>query len=117
MAVTYNWIVTNMQTKPQDGHDDVVFNVVWRCIGQETVGDVTTNGLFNGSAVLDTSDLTSFTAFADLTKDQVVGWVKSTLDASGEMTSADVEADVAAQIAKKQSSQVSNKRPPWVTTD
>jgi hypothetical protein len=51
-----------------------------------------------GSQSLDTSDLSSFTAFADLTASDVQGWVEAALGAD-EVTA--MKASLDAQIAEK----------------
>tara|TARA_Y100000004_G_scaffold78853_1_gene88725 strand:- start:90 stop:284 length:195 start_codon:yes stop_codon:yes gene_type:complete len=47
--------------------------------------------------ILDTSDLSSFTAFADLTNDQITAWVQSAL---GENKVTELKTNVSNQIAK-----------------
>jgi len=83
MAVTHTWSVDPaLKTKSQDGHDDVVYSVVWRLKSEETVGEKTYRASSWAQISLDTSDLTNFTAFADLTEAEVVGWAKATVDAN-----------------------------------
>lgn len=71
---TFNWQVTQMDCYPQqDGLTDVVFTVHWTCSG--------TDGTYNGS-VYGTCGVTlnpdePYTAYADLTQDQVLGWIWS----------------------------------------
>jgi hypothetical protein len=68
---TFDWEISQLDCYPQaDGQTDVVFTVHWRCSG--------TDGAYNGS-VYSTCPVPaptdSFTPFADLTKDQVLGWI------------------------------------------
>lgn len=71
MTTKITWTVTAMDCFPHaDGQADVVFNVHWTCSG--------TDGTYNAS-VYSTCVVpapgTSFTPYADLTQDQVLGWV------------------------------------------
>lgn len=71
MATTFTWTVTNMDCYPQeDGHSDVVFNVHWTCSGVD--------GQYNGSVYSTCAVPLSqgtFTPYADLTQNQVLGWI------------------------------------------
>lgn len=71
MATTFTWTVTNMDCYPQeDGQTDVVFNVHWTCSGVD--------GQYNGSVYSTCAVPLSqgtFTPYADLTQNQVLGWI------------------------------------------
>jgi len=71
MATTFTWTVTNMDCYPQeDGHSDVVFNVHWTCSGVD--------GQYNGSVYSTCAVPLSqgtFTPYANLTQNQVLGWI------------------------------------------
>ena len=54
---------------------DVIRTLYWTC----TDNDEEHAGGTDGSVVLDTSDLSSFTAFADVTPDKAVEWAKASL--------------------------------------
>ena len=68
---TITWTVTAMDCYPQeDGNTDVVFTVHWTCSG--------TDGTYNGSVYSTCAVPTptgSFTPYADLTQEQVLGWI------------------------------------------
>ena len=71
MTTTTNWTVTAMDCYPQeDGNTDVVFTVHWTCAG--------TDGTYNAS-IYSTCSVpgpgTPFTPYADLTQEQVLGWI------------------------------------------
>ena len=74
MATATTWIVTAMDCYPEaEGRTDVVFIVHWTCAG--------TDGTYNAS-VYSTQAVTytagsPYTPYADLTQDQVLGWVWS----------------------------------------
>ena len=72
MTTTYNWVITALDCIPNtpEGADYVV-TVHWSCNG--------TDGTYNGS-VYSTCSLpvvqgSSFVPYADLTQEQVLGWI------------------------------------------
>lgn len=87
MAINYTWDVKTVDVKEIDSNADTVFNVHWRLTGTDdtnTVKDMSDNDVAAASTVygsigLDTSDLSSFTAFADLTASDVQGWVEAAM--------------------------------------
>ena len=86
MAISYAWDVKTVDTYPtKDSKSDVVYNVHWRLTAtDDTNNDAEGNSLtatVYGSQGLDTSDLSSFTEFADLTASDVQGWVEVALTA------------------------------------
>jgi len=103
MAIGYTWDVSTVDTYPTlDSNADVVYNVHWRLnaeddANQDADGNNWTASVY-GTQALDTSDLSDFTAFADLTSSDVQGWVEA---AMGEEAVADLKAGLDAQIAAK----------------
>ena len=79
MANTYNWVISALECYPQHkGHTDVVFTVHWR--RQATDGAGHTGDIYGSQAV--TLDAEApFTPYADLTFDQVVGWLEDAMGA------------------------------------
>ena len=124
MAVTHTWSVDpNLNTRTQDGLSEVVFSVVWRLNSEETV-DGTTYSIQSANQIslnTDNLDPATFTAFADLTEDQVVGWAKSTIDANaaeGEgVTCAEWEAGHDRNIAKQINPPTAVETAPWATAN
>jgi len=104
MATTFNWTVTAMDCYPQEGgNTDVVFNVHWTCSG--------TDGTYSGSvystcAVPGPGD--PFTPYADLTQQQVLGWIW----ANG-VDKAATEAAVEQQIADAKNPPITHPALPW----
>ena len=103
MAIGYTWDVSTVDTYPtKDSKSDVVYNVHWRLIAtDDTNKDSDGNNWIAesyGSQSLDTSDLSSFTAFASLDAAKVQGWVEAAMTAD-KVTFMKAELD--AQIAKK----------------
>jgi hypothetical protein len=124
MAVTHTWSVNDqLQTRTQDGLSEVVFSVVWRLSSEETVGtgdDAVTYSISSANQIsLNTDDLNpdTFTAFADLTESQVVGWAKATIDANaaeGEgVPCAEWEAGHDRNIAKQINPPTAVETAPW----
>ena len=103
MAISYTWDVSTVDTYPTlDGNADVVYNVHWRLNAEEDAnqdadGNNWTATVY-GTQSVDTSDLSSFTAFADLTSSDVQGWVEAALTAD---TVTAMKAGLDAEIAEK----------------
>ena len=105
MAINYTWDVSTVDVKEVEGNADTVFNVHWRLTGTDDTNtvedlegnDVAATASVYGSIGLDTSDLSSFTAFADLTNDQISGWVES---AMGESKVTEIKTNISNQIAE-----------------
>lgn len=103
---TFNWIVTNMNCYPQaDGQTDVVFVVHWTCAGTQ---DTYSASVYSTCAV--PAPTGTFTPYADLTQDQVLGWIW----ANG-VDQAATEAAVQTQIDNLINPPVVSPPLPWVT--
>ena len=104
MAISYTWDVSTVDTYPtKDSKSDVVHNVHWRLkatddTNKDSNGNNWTAEVY-GSQLVDTSDLSNFTAFADLTASDVQGWVEAALGAD-EVTAikAGLDGNIAAKI-------------------
>ena len=124
MAVTHTWSVNNqLQTRTQDGLSEVVFSVVWNLSSEETVDGKTYRISSANQISLNTDNLdpATYTAFADLTEAQVVGWAKDQIDANaatGEgVVCAEWEAGHDRNIAKQINPPTAVETAPWVTSD
>jgi len=122
MAVTHTWSVDrNLNTRTQDGHEKVVFSVFWRLSSEETIGtgdDAVTYSISSSNEIsLNTSDLSNFTEFDDLTENQVVDWAKAVIDANAAtgpgVTCAEWEAGHNRNIAKQQNPPTAVETAPW----
>jgi len=100
MAVTWN-VVALDATKTVGSLSDVVTTVHWTASDTETVGSgdsaVEHTGSSYGSVGLAEADSGSFTAYADITKENAVAWAKAALG-TDEVTS--IETSIAAQITE-----------------
>lgn len=89
-----------------EGEADVVFNVHWLLVAN----DGTYVGTVYGSCGLTLDPNAPFIPFADLTEEQVIGWVK---DALGAEQVAVLEANVAQQIEDQINPPVVTPPLPW----
>ena len=95
MTTQFFWAVNSMTAYPQaEGQTDVVFSIAWVLSA--------TDGTYNSAAYgsVDTTYVAGspFTAYADLTLDQVNGWVADALGPEGIVKAqADCNAAIAAQ--------------------
>jgi len=107
MTTTYTWLVEYMSCYPQaDGETDVVFIVGWRCNAQDVVitdKETTYKATQYGTVGVTYVAGEPYTPYADLTQDQVLGWV---------WTSGVDQAATEAALAKNLEDQVN---PPVVT--
>ena len=98
MAITYTWNCTTVDTYPtKSDQTDVIFNVHWRLNGVDDTEDENVGDSY-GVVSLDTEDLSTFTAFADITEADVIGWVEAAL---GEDQVTALKTSIDAQIAEK----------------
>lgn len=94
MANTYTWIVEWMSCYPQaEGETDVVFQVGWRC----NATDGTYNATQYGSVGVSYVAGDPYTPYADLTQDQVLGWVWAN-GVNQDETQAALDTDIANQV-------------------
>lgn len=80
---TFEWNCRTVDVYPTEGeYTDVVYNVHWRVTGVSDQLDPEGNAYTStsiGTQVLDTSTITDFIPFADLTNAEVVQWTKDTM--------------------------------------
>ena len=94
MAATMKWKVENLVYYPtKDGKSQVVYEVSWRCNGTEEKDGETYSSSAAGNNIITYDADASFTAFDDLTEDQVLGWIWET-----DVVKADIEATVQASV-------------------
>lgn len=102
------WGVVQMDCYPEkDNETDVVFTVHWNL----TAIDGEYTGYSYGSVGVTFEAGSPFTPYADLTQDQVIGWVKEAL---GEEQVASLEAGVLTQIETQKNPPVVAPPLPWV---
>ena len=93
MAVT--WTISTLE---RNSSDDGVIVAHWRASDSEDVGDDTHTGSSYGTCgFTPDSSADGYTAYADITEAQAIGWVK---DSIGEEGVTAIEDSIAAQIAE-----------------
>lgn len=107
MAITYDWIFNPLTVKPVEGSlTDVVIIVDWR----RTAVDGNYASSVYGQVSLGPPNPSNYTAFADLTKAQVQGWVVASLT----QTVVDqYDASLAQNIADQKNPPTIPLPPPW----
>lgn len=94
MTTQFTWQITALDTIVNDnGNHNVVYNVHWRCNG---VFADTTGSVYATCSV--PAPTGTFTPYADLTQDQVLGWIWAN-GVDKDATQAAVEQQIQEQIA------------------
>ena len=107
MATTYTWSINALDCYPEvGGNTDVVFTVHWTMTGEEAGF----SGSVYGTVGVTLDPDAPFTAYADLTEAQVIGWVQA---AMGAEQVAACEANVAGQINEQVAPSVVTPALPW----
>jgi hypothetical protein len=104
---TITWTIDSMSASTTDinGHPEVVLIAIWRCTGVQ--GEYSST-MFSICSFAEPSVGGSFTPYADLTQDQVVGWCW----ASG-VNKSEVEATIQADIDNQINPPVVTLPLPW----
>ena len=99
MAVTWNATLEGLKTV--GSLSDVVTTIHWTASDSETVGSgdsaVEHTGFSYGSVGLAEANSGSFTAYADITKDNAIAWAKAAIGADGVTK---IETSIAAKITE-----------------
>ena len=112
MAAT--WKIESLErTFELNEESNVVTQIHWNCNDSTTVGEDTYLGRVSGTQPLDTSDLSGFVAYGDVTEEVALGWL---MDSEEEGFQDVVEAKIAAQI-EEQSTPTSGSGIPWATVE
>ena len=97
MSATITWTVSAMDCYPTVGSEtDVVFTVHWTCAGTQTQDAKTYKANVYSTCGVPTPTGT-FTPYADLTQEQVLGWVYAS-GVDKDATEAAVQAQIDNQI-------------------
>lgn len=105
MTTTYTWTITGMEAYPQaDGQQDVVFNVNWQCNASE---DQNYQANSFGSVPVTYTAGSPYTPYAELTQEQVWGWINPSIDRPA------VEANLQAMIDAQKTPEVVTPPLPW----
>jgi hypothetical protein len=111
MTTEYNWVVSQMDTAPSlDGLTDVVVTVHWRRNATAVTGSSTYFADVYGAMGCGAPSETDFTAYPDLTFEQVCGW----LDAGNDVPALDANLD--GQIENQINPPIIVLPNPWLPT-
>jgi hypothetical protein len=109
MSITNTWVIEQMSCYPtSEGQTDVVFNVAWRVNATDDIYSATVYGTVGVTYVAGSP----YTPYADLTQDQVVGWVQTVMGAE---QVASIEAGLATQIDNQINPPIVTPALPWAT--
>ena len=76
MSATIVWNISVLNCYPQeDGKTDVVVTAHWQCNGTQIEGETTYSGSVYSTTSFTLNPDAPFTPYADLTQEQVLGWV------------------------------------------
>jgi hypothetical protein len=104
MSTSFYWAIANMDAYPQaEGQVDVVFQVNWKCQAQ----DEQYSAISVGSVPVTYVAGTPYTPYADLTQEQVLGWVNPQIDRT------EIEANLQALIDAQKNPTVVTPPLPW----
>ena len=110
----YTWTVDSLYTEDIGTESNYVVDVIFTVSGEEVVDGKTYSSALDGNPLkFDVIEQEDFIAYADLTNEIVVGWVKESLGAE---TVSSFEAAVGGSIDSKISPAVEPSNPalPWV---
>ena len=104
MSITYTWTIVGLPAYPQaEGQTDVVFQVNWQCLAS----DGTYSATSVGSVPVTYTAGSPYTPYADLTEEQVWGWIDPDLDKPA------IEANLQDLIDKQANPTVITPPLPW----
>lgn len=103
----FTWLVlsVDVSTEILVGHDDVITVVYWKCSGEQ---DGYTAYLERNSVI--PYDPATYVPYADLTEDQVLGWVLADGD-----TQANTEAEIQQMLDAQITPTVVSPALPWIS--
>ena len=104
MATTYKWVISTLDTAPsEDGLTDVVKTIHYRYQGQDEQYFAEVYGTMGCATPSDTD----FTAYEDLTYEQVCAWLVAGLDKEA------MDLNLATQIENQKNPPIVNLPLPW----
>lgn len=110
MAISYKWVISQLDCIPQDGsYTDVVVVCHWRRQATEIVDGKDYFTECYGAQSFSSQDIQDFTPYDQLTFDQVCGWLESSLDVAA------MDASLDQQIQNLINPPIVSPPLPWVT--
>lgn len=115
MALTYTWTLSSLRKTDAQGLEGIVVGTQWVCTG---IDDDGYSGSFVGATPfnLDEVDPENFTPYEELTKDQVLGWIESTVMATSKNH---IDEQILKQIEAQKNPivEVNSQSFPWAEPD
>ena len=116
MGYTYEWSVTGIKKATSDNISDAIIGTKWKVICTDEDGNT---GEFSGATPFDLNT-NNFTEYQNLTEEQVLGWIKSTVSGSSSSTNywSHIQEQMNKQIDKTKLShiEVNSSDLPWSST-
>lgn len=103
---TFNWSIVSMPACKQVDGEDVVFQVNWQCSATDGKNEIA-NSFGSVSVAYVTG--APFTAYAELTQEQVWSWINPNIDRE------EIEANLQAMIDSQKTPSVVTPPLPWST--
>ena len=101
---TYNWLISQLDTAPQEGNlNDVVKTIHWRYVGE----DADYRAEVYSTYACPSPSETDFTAYPDLTEADVIGWLEDGIDVES------LKSNIDAQIENQKNPPIVNLGLPW----
>lgn len=81
MAYTFNWELKALRKANSDSYNDIIIGTNWKVTATDEDGY---EGSFDGATPFKAAEInpSTFTEYASLTEEQVLGWVKSVVSGS-----------------------------------
>lgn len=97
MNLTYTWAITGLQRATSGDLEGAVIQTYWDCVGTNGEG---VYGVFHGATPFKVADIdpATFKPFEELTEADVIGWVRSAVNASYQ---AHIDEQIIKQIIEK----------------
>ena len=107
MVAQYKWVIAQLDTAPsEDGLTDVVKIVHWR---YQAIDGIYSSDVY-GTMGCATPSETDFTAYPELTEDQVISWLEAGLDVES------LKANLDQKIEEQKNPAIVNLPLPWTVT-
>jgi hypothetical protein len=106
MANTYNWRINALDAKIHEGdNDNVIYTVHWSFMATDETGEYSASSI--GTMGVEYNPEEPFIEYADLTKEDIVGWLEAGLDIDS------MKQNLSDQISKLENPTDIVLRPSW----
>lgn len=109
---TFKWVIAQLDTAPSvDGLTDVVKTIHWRYQAEEVDGENTWFGDTYGAMACAAPSEIDFTAYPDLTEEQIITWLEAGLNVPA------LQASLESKIETQKNPPIVSKPLPWVPVE